>query len=163
MFYEGGLGIDGIRAYLITVISAACICTIVIKFTEKQGTAASLVKILAGIFLSISVLSPILKISFSPIDEYLDGIQIDAEVISENGIVDAQAEKETIIKDCLSAYILEKANSLGISIRVELELGENMVPSGIKLIGNASPYVRRKLESYITDTLGIPKEDQRWM
>ena len=163
MLYEGGQNIDSIRSYMITVMSAAAICTVINKITEKQGAVSAVIKIISGLFLAISVLSPVLNISFEPVWEYFDNIHEESSYISDVGIAEVNTEKEGIIKSTLEAYILDKAKTLGLSIEVTMELNNEMIPVGVKIHGSASPYAKRQLEAFIADTLGIPKEDQSWM
>jgi hypothetical protein len=145
------------------VISAAVLCTIVIKITENKGSISFLIKILAGIFLSTSVLTPMLHISFAPITEYINEIQTEASFVTDAGVQDTSEKKEIFIKNQLEAYIVDKAKDMNLSIEAQIELNEDMIPVKVLLQGNASPYYRMKMESYITDTLGIQKEDQVWM
>ena len=162
MLHEGGLSIDSIRNYLITVISASAICAIISRLTENKGSTSAVIKVLSGLFLTISVLSPVIKISFDPLADYLDSIQQSAEAVSADGIAQANEEKEVIIKGNLETYIVDKAASLGLSINASIELNSEWIPVSVDLYGNASPYARKKLESYIADTIGIPKEAQKW-
>ena len=70
-----------------------------------------------------------------------------------------------IIKSQSEAYILDKANRMGLEISVEVELDNdnNSIPSSVCISGNISPYAKKVLSEYITDCLGIAKENQKWM
>lgn len=161
MLYEGGVGIEGMRAYMITVIAAATISTVIVKITDKQGSNASVIRALTGIFLAISIVSPVLKISFEPVTDLFDNVKAEADHITNNAS-DLKSEKEAIIKKTLEAYILDKAGSLGLSVDVCLEVNDDLTPACVSLSGNASPYAKRQLQAYITETLGIPREAQSW-
>lgn len=147
---------------MITVISAATISTLIVRISEKQGSNASVIRVLTGIFLAVCVVSPVMQISFDPITDFFKDVRTEADSLTEQAAADLNSEKETIIKQTLEAYILDKAESLGLTLRVSLELNEEMAPEYVSLSGNASPYGKRQLQTYISDTLGIPKEAQMW-
>ena len=69
-----------------------------------------------------------------------------------------------IIKDRTEAYILDKAASMGLSLRVEVILSEEEIPKPItvKLWGTVPPYTKTRLRNWMEDTLGIGEEDQLW-
>lgn len=163
MLYEGGFRIESIRNYIIAVISAAIICTIIIKITENRGSISMLMKILTGIFLATTVFSPIVNISFMPLSEYFEDIQTDASFFSTAGVLDAHKEKEALIKKRLETYIVDKANAMNFRLEAQVKLNEELIPVSVTLQANASPYYRKEIETYITDMLGIPKEGQQWI
>jgi len=69
------------------------------------------------------------------------------------------------IIDSTRAYILEKAETFGAELTVEVMLDDSSipVPSGVRIRGNISPYNREKLGSIIQRDLGIPTEAQIWI
>ena len=70
----------------------------------------------------------------------------------------------SIIKEKTEAYILEKAESLGLDISVEINFGEadSMVPTEVRISGPVSPYAKDQLSKTISTDLGIPEERQIW-
>lgn len=156
---------DDIRQYLLSVVSAAVISALAINVIGKKGIYASVVKLLAGLFLSITVISPWAKLQIGDLSSYLDNLELDAADVIAKGEYMAADAAGTIIKDQLEAYILDKASAIGIQVKAEVVLTDTdpPVPCSVTISGAASPYAKQRLQQMIADELGIPKENQSWM
>lgn len=165
VFYEGCELVDGIRQYLISVIAAAIICSVIISFTGKKGTSSAMIKLLCGLFLSVTVASPWVGIKIHDISTYFQVLHSDANSIVSDGQIAAREETSAIIKSKTEAYILDKASSLGLAITVNVSLDDGQIPApvSVTLQGKASPYAQQHLGLIIADELGIPKERQTWI
>ena len=53
---------DSIRQYLLSITAAAVICAIINALSGKKGTTSAVVKLLSGLFLTLSVISPLLNL-----------------------------------------------------------------------------------------------------
>lgn len=156
---------ENIKTYLLSVVAAAVICGIVTGFMGKKGTQGAMVKLIAGLFLTFTVLSPVTKID-------LKGMADFAEQYSAGG-AQAAAMGEQMTKDALrssikartEAYILDKAAGLELNLEVEVTLSEDDIPlpASVRLSGKTSPYAKLRLQSLITQELGIEKEKQIWI
>ena len=89
---------------------------------------------------------------------------IDAGTAVAAGKEMASEQVNAIITDRVSAYILDKAELLGVRLRVNVILTDANppVPEQVHLSGNISPYAKTQLMQYISEQLGIPEEAQRW-
>ena len=70
-----------------------------------------------------------------------------------------------IISEKTSAYILDKAESLGLSLSASVQAeddGSGPRPVSVFLTGSAEESAKKRLTEYIEDTFGIPKERQFW-
>ncbi len=153
-----------IRQYLLTVTAAALICAIVNTLTGPQGTVKAVIKLLSGLFLAASVISPWVQIGpldFSDFSDAFHSEAADAVFAGESAALDGMAE---IIKQRTAAYILDKAESLELDIEVEVTLDSSNPPQpcAVTLTGGASPYAKEILRVYIEENLGIAKENQLW-
>ena len=92
-------------------------------------------------------------------------LELDAEDIVSEGEDMAVSATASIIKEQVTAYILDKASSLGLNLEVEVTMTGSSppVPSAVALKGTASPYAKQRLQQIITDELGIPEENQSWI
>ena len=154
---------DGIRQYIFTVIAAALLCG-VLSSIFHQGKSKDLLRILCGIFLAFTVLKPITGVDLSDIWEESLIFESDAEqtaALGENMAYQAMTE---LIKEKSQAYILDKADALGAAIQAEVTLSQSdpPVPVSVTLMGEASPYVRSRLEAILESDLGIAKENLKW-
>jgi stage III sporulation protein AF len=156
---------EGIRQYIIQVAAASLFCGIVTTLTEKKSGVGSLIRLMAVVFMLLTTLSPLVKVRLTDISEIWDRIKISGELFVEEGSSQANNEMSTIIKEKTEAYILEKAESLGAEISVEVTVSGSQVPVpvGIRVSGDVSPYGRKMLKNWISDALGIPVEEQEWI
>ena len=155
---------EAVCRYLVSVTAAAIICGIINSVLEKSKTAAAIGKLLTGLFLAITVISPLIKIELSDFLMYTDALSADAQMAVSAGETAADNVLREIIISKTEAYILDKATSLDASLTVKVELsdGDPPQPSAVQLFGTISPYAKAQLTRYITEQLGIPKEAQQW-
>lgn len=156
---------ESIRTYLLSVTAAAVLCGIVISLLGKKGTIAALGKFLAGLFLSLTVIAPVVNLSTGDWSSYWQAFSLDGQEAAETGIMLARSAQSDIIKQDLEAYILDKAASMGadLSVAVTLQEGDVLTPKSVRLTGQVSPYIRQQLSAMITEELGIAKEAQEWI
>lgn len=152
---------DVIKEYLISVCIAAIICGILIKLTEEKGSTGALVKLLCGLFMLITTLSPIIKLPVYEFQNFFDQLAVEAEHAASIGQTAANEEIDHIVADRTKAYILEKASALGVTLDVEVVLKDS-IPATVRISGAASPYAKHLLSKYISEHLGITAEDQQW-
>ena len=151
--------------YLLSVTVAAIICALLTELVSPEKASGKIIKLLAGIFMSITVVTPWKSIQFSDIGEYIQDFNYDAESAADLGAQYRQAELQRIIKAQTEAYILDKAASLGVEVQVEVDVsdGSPPIPCTVRLDTKAlAPYVRERLKTCIANDLGIPEEQQTW-
>ena len=154
---------DSVRQSILSIVSASIICAIILSLTKKKQSLAAVSKLLTGLFLTITVISPWTDFSLGSIAGYWESIELDANGIAAYGESIAEESKEAIIKDKAQAYILDKATTLGLCVEAQVEVMDSLEPSKVIISGDASPYARNQLQQFIEEKLGIPKEMQSWM
>jgi hypothetical protein len=154
---------DGLRQYILSVITVSLICGI-LNGIFKDIAASRLMRLLCGIFMTVTVVAPIVRIDFSdfmefgvPNSEVATAVASDGEQIAREAITD-------IIKSESETYVLDKAAQLSTDISVDVTVGEGEypVPEHVLIAGAVSPNVRARLENLILTDLGITKENQIW-
>lgn len=155
---------EGIKAYLISVTAASLIHGIINTLVGKKGTTSTVIKLLAGLFLALTVIRPVVHLSIPELSGYIGSINTDAQLAVSQGEIMASEELAVIIKAQVEAYILDKAASLGVDMEVEVILSDGMppLPAGVVLKGAVSPYAKSQLSRFIEEELGIPKGAQQW-
>ena len=150
--------------YLFSVLTAALATSLVGVIFNGNKSVGSIIKFISGIFLGLTVISPILNVQSFNISDYFSSLTTDAEIIADTGSDFAAANQKAIIMEQASAYVLEKAKALNLDITAQLEFGnENIpIPKQIYLNGNVSPYAKKELTHFIAEQLGIPEENQVW-
>jgi len=151
--------------YILRIVAAAMICASAGVLMPAKSTIGQMVKLLCGVLLTVTVISPLTKVSFRNISDYFDDLSVDADSYVEEGSIAMQEQLTAIIKEKSESYILDKAGQMGLQIAVEVALDEdnNSIPCGITITGKVSAYSKKILSGYISDTLGIAKENQIWI
>ena len=88
----------------------------------------------------------------------------DAYIAIESGQNMAAESLTASIKAQTESYILEKAKTLDMQIRVEVKMSNDQipVPCSVTLTGSASPYAKKQMTNMIVNDLGITEENQKW-
>ena len=151
--------------YIYTVIIAAVLSAVLQTILPDKGAAKSMIRLTLGVFLFSVILSPLVKLRIDGALAYISYIETDASTIIEEAQESTTQEIQGVILQNTEAYILGKAADLGADIRVEIALPEDgsYTPKQIKIIGAASPLVKKQLSAMIKSDLGISEESQSWV
>ncbi len=165
MLYEGGGITDAIAQYLLSVTAAAIICGITNGLLGKNKTLTPISKLLTGLFLSLTIIRPLVHVDIAGILPSSAQFSADAQRIVSDAEEFAQDQQADIIKTKSEAYILDKAISLGADLKVQITLSDEdpPVPCAIQIIGKVSPYAKTQLGQIIERDLAIPKGAQEWI
>lgn len=156
---------EAVREYLVSVTAAAIFCGVLTKLPWGKGTVAGLVKMAAGIFMALAVVAPWTQLRLDDFSNFTAGVESAAEEAAASGEISARNAMSQIIQTQTAAYILDKAESLGAELTVEVALdsGDIPAPCSVKITGNISPYAKAVLSEYIRDQLGIDRGEQTWI
>lgn len=156
---------DFIKNYLFGIVTASIICAIATYAAGKKSTHSKLIRLICGLFLTISAISPFVKIRISDITQYIEQIEISADDAVAYGQYLADTQMTTIIKSDTEAYILDKASSLGLTINVEVTVSDSSPkrPYKVTLSGTAAPLKKRELQDWIYKDLDIAEENLKWI
>lgn len=152
---------DGLRQYVISVVSAALLCGIGVALTPKSA-AGELLRLLCGVFLATTILGPIAGFDLDILAQLPQNGYSEAESVSGIGIKMAADARNEIIIAQTEAYILDKASLWNAQLQAKVNVDEEGLPAEVYLKGDASPYARQQLERILTSELGIAKENQVW-
>ncbi len=153
---------ESIRQYLISVTGAAIICGCVTGILGSKGTIGSIAKFLCGLFMTVTVFSPLVDFRLPDLGSFMDSYQAEADLSIADAEKVSHQMKTEIITEQVRSYILDKADSMGLSISVEVSLDDALLPNMVIIKGEASPYAKSKLADHITENLGIPEEKLLW-
>ena len=153
------------KQYLLSLLTAALICSIICDLFDKKSGHYPILKLICGLFITITAISPLTNISMPDIAGYIGETKVDASQYIAEGQIASYDSMSTIISENLESYILDVARELGADIQAEIILSEETPPGpcSVKIKGNASPYAKQKIRQIIETQLGIPEEKQIWM
>lgn len=153
----------GLSGYALSVISAAIMTAIISSFFDGKSGISGIIRLVSGLFLTFVIISPLTNLDFSMVNDYLEEFTVEGEEVAAMGENLAREAEADIIMGRVQAYILDKANSLGVQLDVEVVLDRDNIPVSVKLSGNISPYAKARMAAIITEDLGISKEHQLWI
>ena len=152
--------VEILRGWLLGLVAAALILT-VLRALVPKGSIRPVARVTAGLVLLLVLLRPLaglgggsLRVRYDELEREITARIEDYQALHEN-------ELESIIADSTAAYISEKAASLGIDCRVQVEV---RTEDGLPLPYGASLDVERDqvLSDYMAQELGIPASRQSW-
>jgi len=156
---------DGIREYLLQVTAAAIVCAIATGLTDQKNMSGKVIQLLAGFFMALAVVGPWMTVRLDFVKDFTEDISSQADRVVAEGEKSAKESMAEIIKEKTKAYILDKAKALGavLTVEVTLDWENSLLPCGVRLKGNVSPYAKRMLTDIIEKDLGIRAEEQKWI
>lgn len=155
----------GVAEYVLSITAAAFLCAIVKHIVDDTHSAGRIIKTVSGIFMAVTLLSPVVDFSFDSVDHLLDDFQASAESVTESGTEMAGDAMSDIIKQRTEAYILDEVERLGLHLQAEVILSDAMppIPIGVTVTGQISPYYKKILSQFISTNIGISGENLRWI
>ena len=152
-----------LAGYVLSVVSASVVVAILCSFFDGKGTVSEIVKVICGLFLTFVVINPVVNLDFSRFHDYLDQFTFEGQEAAYAGENMAKEAEGDIIISRVQAYILDKADSCGVQLDVEVILDQDNIPVSVELSGRISPNVKAQISEMITENLGITKEHQLWI
>lgn len=155
---------EGVREYLLSVTAAATLAGFIGSLTGEKGSQAALVKLISGLFLCFTVISPIAQIPIVDFTDFTSELFTEGQQLAEDGEDYYVQALRLVITEESRAYILDKARTYGAEIQVAVTVsdGDPPIPERCTITGNLSPYVRQQLKKAIVNDLGIPEENITW-
>jgi len=155
---------DALGTYILSVTSASILYSVLHSLVDKKSSASMLLQLIGGLFLTFTVIAPVSDLDFGPLFDSQWKYISQGNSIVDEGKQFAQEQIREIIKQRCEAYILDKAMTFQTPIRVEVSLdrGETSAPTSVKLEGSIPPYIKRTMQQWLQDEMGIPRENQIW-
>ena len=153
-----------IGKYLLRIVIVAAICGIANAIVSEKRASGGIIRLITGIFVAVTVIAPLANLDFADFGTYTELVTEDADAAAQAGAQIAKIETGAIIKEQLEAYILDKAESLHLTVSVNIEMTDSYpsLPYSVQISGTASPYNKKVLSSFIATELSIPEERQIW-
>ena len=148
--------------YILSVTAAAVLASI-LRVLAGESAMGKLTKLLTGLFLAVTVLSPLVRLELPDPSRWLEDYLADGDEAARAGEVMAKEYSAAIISEEIEAYILDKAASMGATLAVEVRLDDGGLPKTVTLTGNLSPGHRAELSRMMDEELGVGEEAQLWI
>ena len=146
----------------LTAIAAATLLLSVIQMLVPQGSLREVAALAGGLILLIVMVQPLLKTGLSGLDLHLSDYRRAVEQRQAELESDREDELLPLIESETAAYISDKAESMGLTLRVrvtaETDGGGVPVPVRVELTGPKSD----ALSEWLKTELDLPAERQVW-
>lgn len=153
------------KTYLLSVVATGFLLAVLLSIIPK-GIVHKIASIVGGLLLVTAVISPLLDINENIISQAVSKYIVEAENIQTGIEIGSKELLCQVIRDKCESYILDKADSMGITIELEIVLNEKVqypYPIHVIVRGNWTVSEQRYLCRYIADSLGVPEEQQEWL
>ena len=152
---------ESLKTWIIGITVASMLLGAADTMVTQSGIKRVL-RLAGGILLLIVLLGPLAGISGGEVAFTSAGLQQGAEALEEQFRQEQQNALAAIIAEEVSAYISDKAQTMGISceVHVETEVGGEGVPVPVR-VRLETPY-HPELSAWIEEELEIPEERQIW-
>lgn len=156
---------DVLQQYIFPVICVCLLCCILQLIFTGNNHMMPLIKMCTGLVLSLTVFMPLIQNKSFKLEFQMDELVAEKVDAVEEGEKRALETLSTIIKENTEAYILEKANGLGMDIHPEITLSNDNppVPYAVTIEGMCTPFARKQLSVYLHQNLGLSEEYQTWI
>ena len=148
------------KAYLLGIVATAFLVSL-LNALGGTGPGQGARKLVSGFLLTLAVFYPIgdLELKLPELGEF----RADAAAAVDEGVAQAGAHRLARITEGYGAYILTKAEALGLQPDVEVTVGEDGFPETVTIRAAASPGERQELTGILVRELGIEEEAVAWI
>lgn len=152
------------KSYLLSVVVAAVLCGVVRRMVGEKGALGSMIRLLTGIVLALTVMTPLTKVELTRLSDITGTLSADGREAASVGVELSRNMLAESITARTEAYILDKAAALGVTLTAEIRLTDEEIPRPreVVLTGQVSPNAKAALSSILTEELGIERENQLW-
>ena len=154
-----------VRQWLLGVACTALILAVADSLAP-DGSVKKICRLAGGLALMLAAVSPLLRLDSGALGDMLEEYQ--AAVRSCEGTLEEQNNLfyQTVIEESAAAYIVDKAEEMGISCQAEVTFSydENGVPCPWEVTarGDWTDKTREALERLLEDDLGVPTQRQHY-
>ena len=147
--------------YILSVTCAGVLAAI-LRVLAGEGAMGKLMKLLSGLFLALTVLSPLVKIEIPDPARWLEDYMAEGAAAAQAGEVMAKEYSASIISAEVEAYILDKAADLGCAISAKVGLDDGGLPRSVVLSGDIPTAQKAELTRMLARDLGLGEEAVTW-
>ena len=150
-----------LREWLTSLVAVSMLLSVA-QTLVPEGSIRKITSFTGGLILLVVLLRPLLGADLSRLDLHLEDYERAIGQRQEELASAGEAELAGIIEERTAAYISDKADTLGLAVKVQVETklaGDGVpVPWRAEIWGPRSP----ALATYMEEELGIPGERQVW-
>lgn len=153
------------KQYFLALTAAGTVCAIARQLGGEKGFSGRMIRVVCGIFMAITLLSPLGDFSVNSLLDTLPDYESAGQTAAADGKEMAENALRELIISQTRTYILDEAEKMELDLYVEVTLNDSDPPTPDQVIitGEISPYKKKILSQMLSQNLGIGQEDQLWM
>ncbi len=156
-----------VKEWILSVTAAAAAAAIAESITPK-GSVRKIVRLLGGLVLTVAMLQPVLRLDGETLRGILTRYRVEAGVADMDIGIDNMRIMKSVIEEQTGAYILDKAESLGIhcevAVTAQVQDGAELpVPYCVTVTGTFTQEQREALTRRVESDLAIAPERQTYL
>lgn len=155
---------SGLQNYLLSVSAAALLMSLLLALLPS-GHVKQTAKFTGALLVVLAVVAPVVKLNADDLARSIAMLQMEKEQLRTGVEVKNREILAELIKEQSEAYILDKAEELGLTLSVDITLreeGDYPYPIAVTLWGEAAEGDKMLLERIIEQDIGIVRERQEW-
>ncbi len=154
---------NAIAKYMMTLVCGGIFVSIILSIGGNSGAGEKIRKMLCGMFMALIAISPLRWVDFTDLEYPLKDYTAMAQSASDAGFTQAKDTMIGIISERSAAYILDKAEAMGVTVDVDVRVDpETFQPVFATVTGSVSPYEKELLSGFLRDDLLIERIAQQW-
>jgi hypothetical protein len=155
-----------IRTWILGVAGTAILTGLALSLTPR-GRVHNVLRLICGTVMVLALISPVLRFDFAAYSLSLAQYREAAEGIAAGAAESTDRLSRTIIEEECAAYILDKAQVLGVTcsaVTVSVKWGDGgcWYPYEVYLEAQGQESAKNSLAGIMEAELGIPCERQHW-
>lgn len=156
---------EGIRSWLMAVISV-CVLIAAAESLMPAGSVKKVGQFTCGLVLLCVLAQPLGTLRGVSLTEWMEGYRLSLERQEEELERQVGQTEKVVIEEYCRAYILDKAEQLGVTCRVEIQCVRQeeglWLPRSARLWGRFEPEVQSRLTELLERELGIAVSEQTY-
>ena len=155
-----------IRAWIMGLTGAAFLGAIAMLLAPR-GRVRAVVGLVSGLVAVVALIAPVLEFDYGAYARNVREFEVSLELRTREWEEAQERLTSLIIRERSEAYILDKAESLGlvgldVEVATSRDRGGWIYPYRVWLSGAYSASQRSALSEFLAGTFGIPAERQYW-
>ncbi len=150
---------ESIRVWIVSLGAVVMLSSAACALVPKNGAGKAVSLACAALVMAV-LLSPIGKADIDVPDVFVDELSREIELSADKFHIENEKLTQDIIEYETEAYILQRAEDIGISCKVSVFSEENVPHSAEVRIKEGTPH--EKLSEIIEAECGIPRERQMY-
>lgn len=148
---------------MMSLVCASILSALVLSIGGDKGAGGSMRKMLCGLFVTVAAIAPLRSFDPGDFPDPLQDYTAMAQSAADMGMTQARDAILQSISLQAGAYILDKAEAMGVELDVHVEVDpDTLYPVFATMTGRVSPHEKEVIAGMLEEDLLIERSAQRW-